>query len=263
MNYPPPQQQPSDDAMIRAMKRPNRAPLFVALAAVVAVVGGAGLWTIRGFAATRAELVEKGYTDPKVKLHGPFTFGFSGKKGDSVCSGTVTRYPGSTSTEESCFDTTPPAPPPPPPLTNREQIERSLRKNYAKLGFDKFTCPEIADSDAQTKCTVAGGNGVSVTVSVERTKTGERGEWAAWTSALDATVGKGEDLSKDVTESVTKGTAKKHHVGIEADCGKGPVLFVDGKLTCDLTTQDKKPVHTKVVLTLQKGGGYKWSVTGL
>lgn len=257
MNQPP----DDFDAMARAMKRSSRAPLWIALAVVIGLPALGGLWTLKSFAAARDDLEADGYTNPKVKIKGPFTFSFSATKGTSTCSGTITRYPGSSSREELCFDESPKAATPPPP-SNREQVEGSLRKNYGKRGFDDFSCPEIANADEKASCTISAKNGLRVTVPVERTKVDADGSWLAWSSTLPAGIASGEELAADLTQSMGK-TIKKKHDGLAVDCGKGPVMFQDGKLTCDVTTSDKTPVHTKARLTLNQDGGYRWAVDGL
>ncbi len=111
-------------------------------------------------------------------------------------------------------------------------------------------------------CTLASSNGCSVPVSMERTKTDAQGKWESWTSALSSTVSRGEDLSAEMTSSVVKAVGQ-HHVGVAVDCGKGPVAFTKGQLSCTVTTQDKKPVHTTAKLTEKKEGGYTWTVADL
>lgn len=268
MNYPPPQQRPPDDveAMARAMKRANRTPIFVVLAIVGAIVVGGGMWVLRSFVSARGELEEQGYANAKVTFHGPFAFGFTGTKGTSTCSGTMTRYPGSSSIEETCFDSSPPPPvtKSPPPMSNRQQLEASLERKFGKFGFDKFTCPEIADADATATCTLASASGVSMPAKVERTKSDTDGSWATWTTTLASTVTNADTLSSGLTKSVMASAKGKRHTGITVDCGKGPVIVDDGHETsCDLSTEDAKPLHAKVNVQFKKDGDYTWAVRGL
>ncbi len=102
--------------------RPSRTPLLVALGVVAALVLGSGLWVLKSWASVRADLEADGYASPKVTFKGPFSYAFRATKGTSSCSGTITRYPGGGSTEETCFDTTP-APPAAPPTSNRVELE--------------------------------------------------------------------------------------------------------------------------------------------
>ena len=256
MNQPP----DDFDAMARAMKRSSRAPLFVALGVVVGVPALGGLWTLKSFAGARADLEADGYEHPSVKVKGPFTFSFSATKGGQRCSGTIKRFPGSSSREELCFDDSPKAPAPPPP-SNREKLEKSLRFHYAKLGFDDFSCPEIPNVDDRTSCSMSFKDGL-VPVSVARDGVDPDGSWSSWTFTLPSNIVSGEKLSADVQQTLVKGIKRKH-AGLVVDCGKGPVVFKDDKLTCDVTTADPKPVHTKVALTRSDGGGYSWEVHGL
>jgi hypothetical protein len=233
-------------------------PGLIALGVVALLVLVPGLWVLKSWATVRSDLEADGYASPKVTFKGPFTFAFTAMKGASSCSGTVTRFPGSSSREEMCYEPTPIVPPA-PVLTNRQEVEKSLEKNYAKFAFTKCTCPEIADADTKTSCTLAGDNGASVTAQVERTKVDTDGTWGEWSTTLDAPVGKGEDLSADLTKSVGDTAKAKHPSGVDVDCGAGPVVFSGGKATCTFTTRDKKPMHGNVELTSKPGGGYKWT----
>ena len=237
--------------------RSSLGSVLIALGVVGAIVLGSGLWLLKSWATARSDLIAEGYTSPKVTFQGPFTFGFTGIKGTSSCSGTMTRYPGSSSRQETCFEATPTVPPP-PPLTNRQQVESSLQKNYSSYGFTTFTCPEIADADTKATCKVASED-TSVTVSVERTGLDTDGTWAKWTSKFDSFVGRGPELSADLTKSLSEKTKSKHPSGVDVECGKGAVVFTDGKASCKFTTRDKKPMTGVVNLTANKDGGYKWS----
>lgn len=237
--------------------RSSLGPVLIALGVVAAIVFGSGFLVLKSWAAARSDLVDDGYTSPKLTFHGPFTYGFTATKGSSSCSGTITRYPGSSSRQETCFEMTGTAPPP-PVLTNRQQVEKSLEKNYAKYAFTAFTCPEIADADTKVTCKLA-AESASVTVSVERTASDTDGTWGKWTSSLDETVGNGSEMSDDLTKSVSETAKAKHPSGVDVDCGKGPVVFTDGKATCKFTTRDKKPMQGTVNLTAKKEGGYQWT----
>jgi hypothetical protein len=253
---------PTDVVAVREMRRAKWQPLLigsglVSLAAFVAV-----LWEVESFVSARGELEEKGYSDVHVSFEGPFTFGFSATKGLSTCSGTLRRYPGSSSMGSFCTDTTPHSTIR-TRLSNRREVEKNLRTTYTKLGFDQFTCPDIADSDTRATCVVAADNGCSLSISIERTETFDDGSWSAFTVHRSATVWDGETLSADLTDSVIEATKSRHHVGLQVDCGKGPVAFIDGKAQCTLTSRDATPVHTVVTLTETSGGGYAWRTKGL
>jgi hypothetical protein len=260
----PPNMPDNDDALLRQMKRGNRTPLYVVLAIAAGSLFATGSFVVRNYFGVRSDLSEKGYKDLKVKFVGPFTFGFTGTKGSSECGGTITRYPFSGSEDETCFDTTP-REPPPPPLTNRQEVEGSIKKNYAKRGFDHFTCPDIADADTKVTCKVTAPNGCSVDVNVERTKVGSRGEWSEWSSSPATPIVDGEKLDADLMPLILDAVkARRPKLELDIDCGKGPIVFVDGKLTCQLVTHDPKPLHTTVLLTMKDDkGGYNWSVKGL
>lgn len=87
------------DPDVQAMKRANKRPLFVALGALALAL----FWVFMGFLSVRAGLEDAGYSDVSVTMNSPVEFGFTAKKGDSQCGGTVQRFPFFTSRNETCF----------------------------------------------------------------------------------------------------------------------------------------------------------------
>jgi len=255
----------NDDPDVRALRRSKRAPLLVALVVLVALPLVGAAWVLRGFGAVRAQLEDQGYTSVELKIHGPFTFGFTGAKGTSTCSGTVTREPFSTSIEELCFDSSPKTPPPPPP-SNRESVEKSLVEKYGAIfGFDHASCPEIAAADTKATCTLTAANGASVGAVVTRTATGTAGDWTGWHVELDHGVENGEELAKKLSKAVAASVGARHpKIVVDLDCGKGPIVFTEGKkLACAAVSEDAKPLHATVEVTEKPdGGGLRWTETG-
>lgn len=256
---------PNDDDEIRAMKRANRTPIFVTLAVIGAVIVGCGLWFLRSYTSARSDLEAMGYTDVKVELHGPFNFGFSGTKDGMSCGGTMTRYPGSSSIQEMCFDATP-APKAPPPPSNRESIEKSLREHTSDLGFETATCPEIANADTKVTCKVGASTGVSVDAEVTRTEVGTAGDWNAWHIEFANEIENADKLGAKLAKAVAASVAKRHPgLVLDVDCGKGPLVFTrTTQITCHATSHDAKPLHATVVVSEKPdGGGMTWEETGL
>jgi len=93
----------NDDDDIRAMRRANRQPMLIGLAVLVAVIALGGVYVLAGKSAVKSSLESDGYTNVDVKMHNAFEYGFTAQKGAATCGGTVTRMPGSSSRQESCF----------------------------------------------------------------------------------------------------------------------------------------------------------------
>jgi hypothetical protein len=91
------------DADVAAMKRANRKPLYITAGVIVAIAVWLGLQVLSGASAVRKSLEADGYTDIDVKTNGLFDFGYTAKKGNSTCGGSVTRLPFSTSKSEVCM----------------------------------------------------------------------------------------------------------------------------------------------------------------
>jgi hypothetical protein len=266
MNYPVQPGLPDDDPDLRALKKSKRAPIFITLGVLVAIPILGAAYVARGYMAVRADLEGQGYTAIELKLHGPFTFGFSGTKGTTSCSGTITRVPFSTSTQEICFDLTPKTPAAPPPPSNRESVEASLVEKYnAMLGFDHASCPEIANADTTAACTLSASNGASVVANVSRTAAGTAGDWTSWHVVLGRQVENAEKLAANTSKAVAESVKKRHpNIVIDLDCGKGPIVFTtDKKVTCTAVSEDPKPLHGTVeIVEKPDGGGLRWTETG-
>jgi hypothetical protein len=245
----------------------SRTGLIVVLVFAGLIVASIG-WVLAGFGMVRASLTDDGYTDVKVSMRNPFTFSFDGKKGDSSCSGTITRLPGSMSREELCFSgmSGKSAVPAPPPPSNRESIEKSLREHYAETGFDTFTCPEIANADTKATCKMSSSGGVQLDANVTRTAAGTAGDWQSWHIQLDALdVESGDKLGAKLSKAIASSVASRHpNIALDVDCGKGPIVFVAGKkITCSATSHDDKPLHATITVEDKPDGGITWTEKGL
>jgi hypothetical protein len=93
----------NDDTDIRAMKSANRKGLLIGLLVVLGIAALGGVYVLAGRASVKATLEADGYTNVDVKMNSPLEYGFTAQKGASTCGGTVTRVPGSTSRQETCF----------------------------------------------------------------------------------------------------------------------------------------------------------------
>ena len=94
---------PDDDPDIVALKRANRRPYFIALGVAGLVVLWVLVKLVTGKAEVRSSLEEQGFTDVELHMNGVFDYGFTAKKGDSTCGGSVTKLPFSSSQQFSCF----------------------------------------------------------------------------------------------------------------------------------------------------------------
>jgi len=244
---------------LRGAKRAKRMPLIVMGVALAAIGVTSTLYIAIGRWAVSGELGQRGYTDLDVHRTRPFTYAFSGKKGETTrCFGSFTRMPFSTSMNEICSNITVAAPtPPPPPM--RERLERSLREHYTQTGFERFQCHDVGPSDTTVACTMSASNGTSMPVSIEQTKAGEGGHWEAWTMnlpapALNADVwgprlskevtdtlhAKGRKLAVDIEQEVTAGGGALH-----ADCEA--VLLEAGSRQLDIWGADWVPLSQEVL----------------
>ena len=257
--------EPSDDEMLQQMKRANRKPIYIVLGLVAIGIVGSGLFVLSNFSGAKSSLESQGYTDVHVKLTGPITFAFDAKRGTSSCSGTITRMPGSSSTQELCFDTTPSpsAAPKAVPLTNRQQVEATLKTNFGKRGFDGFVCPDIADTDATAVCTAtAKSNGASLAVTATVTKHDADGTWGAWEMKPAQPVELGSDLVTDLSPDITSAVLKRYaKATVELDCGTGPVVFTDNKAKCKATLRN--PDKTIDLLLTRQDTSTNWSLKEL
>src|SRR5882757_8482228 len=96
--FPPPPDDPEVLAMMRGAKRAKRMPLIVAGLILTAIGVASALYIVCGRWAVSGELGQRGYADLDVHMTGAFTYGFSGKKGETTrCFGSFTRMPFSTS----------------------------------------------------------------------------------------------------------------------------------------------------------------------
>lgn len=249
---------PDDAALLREMKRTNKTPLFIGLGVIALILVGSGLWVLSGFAAVRSTMKENGYTNLKVSVKGPFTYSFSGRKGTSTCAGTVTRFPGSVSTEEFCVADLISTPPP----NNRAEVEGSLKRNYEKDAFDTYSCPDIQSYDQSVTCIVSASNGASVEVRVDRKTLDTDGSWGTWSMEPKSPVANAEKVAADLKPDLQKALQKKRPgATLDVDCGKGPLVFVDNKASCKVMTHEAKPKDTTVAIELDKDRNFKWTIT--
>ena len=77
-------------------------PMKIVLGVIAAVVGAGLIYVGEGKSAVRDELLDQGYQDVHVHADGVFTYTFDAIKAMAVCEGTVTRFPGSLSLEQTC-----------------------------------------------------------------------------------------------------------------------------------------------------------------
>ncbi len=91
-----------DDPEILAMQKAQRKKKLTTIGIVVGVlvVGALGVFPMGS--SVQSALEADGYSNVEVKRDGAFSFTFTAKKGDSSCSGSVTKMPGSTSSSEFC-----------------------------------------------------------------------------------------------------------------------------------------------------------------
>jgi hypothetical protein len=242
------------DAMLAQMKRARRKRVFIGLSVIagLAAVGGLQLLNVRMSAAS--ELRHRGYSSFHLKSHGPFSLGFTGQKGTAQCGGTYERVLFSSSIQESCFDLPPPAPPA-PKVSIRDDLEQSLRRKLAALGFDTFTCPDVPPGARTTTCTVSAKNGTNLSVTVTALNTDPDGGWQSWHMELASRVGNGESLAADLLKSVHK--QRPHSEHLVFDCGTGPQVATNEAFTCEAT--DTK-THRKGTITVtfdDKGSHWK------
>jgi hypothetical protein len=228
-----------DDAeMARAMKRGGGRRAFLIIGLIVAGGAGAvGLYALRAKSEVQAELEGQGYGAVWVKMKDPFTFSFDAKKGTSQCSGTISRTPFSSKREEMCFDTSPPPPkaPSPPTLSNREQLQLSLKTSYEKYGFDKFVCPDVANADEKVACTVSGPGGASAPINASLKTHDTDGSWATWSwNAPPPEFINRNDFATDVKKTLEAAQPNKRT--LDVDCGTGPLILNGDPLTCKVST---------------------------
>ncbi|WP_394845630.1 hypothetical protein LZC95_52445 [Pendulispora brunnea] len=87
---------------IRRAGRPWFVTLTGYVIALVAALAGVVFFISGNSAAVRAELADRGLWDVQVTLQGPFAYRFSGKKGATLCTGSISRTPFSTTVTEVC-----------------------------------------------------------------------------------------------------------------------------------------------------------------
>jgi hypothetical protein len=258
---------PSAEEMARAMKQSRKTPIIIVFAALGAIAVSGGLYVLSGRSAVAAQLQDRGLTDVHVTVEGPFSFSFTGKRGESVCTGSVHRVPFSTSVNEGCetFSTAPAPAPRPPRKTTREELEASLRKNYSDSGFDKFSCGEVGTEDV-AMCSMSAGSDPPLTVSASVTSRDTDGSWSKWEFKPARTFLTRTDFAKQLEQEIHDAWKKKgREVTLAVDCGTGgPVIFGDEPFECSATSPDRPGAHGKISLKFgSQEGGYSWKLTGL
>lgn len=253
MNHIQPAGEPDVDAMMRDMKRAKRTPLFIGLGIVGALVLAFGFYVISGRAAAASELTQRGYSQTKLTMNDPFTWGFTGRKGTSECGGTFQRVPFSTSITESCFDTSPPAPKA-PVRPEHEVLADGFRSLLAGLSTSPITtqCNRIEPGATSATCTATTEGHPPVEVIFAK-----KGE--DWTmdrpSRILSKNGLGDSISKELREKTKKPSV--------VDCGTGLMGYSEGDtLTCTASRPGlKKPAS--VAVTFGAKDAYTWKVTGI
>ena len=225
---------------------------------IVAIVAGVFIYIKIGESAVRSALADKGYTDIKLDSTGMMSWKFEAKKGANTnCTGTVSRSPGSISTEESCITTETNK-----ERTLREQIESAFSNDYGKDGFDTYTCPEVVDKQDKVECTVSAKNGAKATVEVTVTERHDDGSWAAWHTHHPFFTSSDEIKSKLTKEINDALVAKFPKATFELDCGSGAIAFdVDNKFSCKMTMHN--PDKTPMLNLSYTDQGMSWKVDGL
>ena len=94
---------PEDDPDIAELKRADAAQRRKRMMYVGAAIALPVLYWAYGFVAVRSALEQDGFTDVKVSASSPFEFKFDAKKGASMCKGTFTRLPFSSSRNSFCY----------------------------------------------------------------------------------------------------------------------------------------------------------------
>ena len=259
----------SEAVMLRDLRRAKRRPLWVALGIIGVGAFVSGLYVLGGKSAAASELAANGYTESTIRIKGPFSFAFSGKKGTAQCQGTYERVPFSSNMLESCYDVRTTAGDP-PKHTKRQMLENSLSKKYASEGFATYECPEVSASDLTVTCTIAADNGTRVPVTFKPTGT-EPNVWAAWSFGIDEIYFDGPTVAAKAGEVVSNELKKKgsRQGPVALDCGSGVQATRKNEATCKATSTNaagKRGPERVGSLTLKlndDGSLAKWTLTGL
>jgi hypothetical protein len=161
-------------------------------------------------------------------------------------------------TTEVTVTTTETKPEPAAKKTNREVLEKSLRKHLAKYAFETFTCPEVPNSATTASCTASAPNGASLPIVFTSTAKDADGAWKSWTSDSNQRVITAEELADKIRETVTAEVKKAHPKATsELACGTSPVVFVKNKAKCMLAI--KNPDKQVEIEIDDSKGVFDWS----
>ena len=254
-----------DDAeMARAMKRGNRKPLYVALGVLGVLIVLVAASVGRARSGALSELERQGFTNVKLQMKGPFTFAFDGTKGDSKCSGSITKTPVTMSMDQMCFSQTPP----PPKRSTKEVLDSSMLKDLVAEGFDKIECADVPAIESKTTCVVSASNGTVDTMDVTVKDRNADGSWHTFSWKPQKLYYVGTKLAEQVKGFLPDELAKQKAKvkDLEIDCGQGMQVVENGKVACRVTNNfvPKKPKIGAVDLDFSPEGKIThWTTKGL
>lgn len=111
---------------------------------------------------------------------------------------------------------------------------------------------------------MSASNGASDEVRIDRKTTNGDGDgWGTWSMHPKFRVADPQQVVADLKPDVEKALQKRRgpSATLDIDCGKAPLVFVDNKASCKVTTHEAKPRNSTLAIELDKDSSFTWTIT--